>query len=148
MNKVILMGRLTKDPEVRYSGNEGNMAIASFDLAVDRRFKRPGDEVTADFFNCTAFGKKGEFVEKYLKKGIKVLVEGQMQNNNYTNREGQKVYGFRLIVDELEFAESKQAGDNAHQSAAREPVKSPKQTDSYGWMNIADNVSDETLPFN
>ena len=88
MNKTILMGRLTRDPEVRYSQTDRNMAIAKFSLAVDRRFKKQGDETTADFFNCTAFGKQAEFVEKYLKKGIKVVVTGRIQNDNYTNKEG------------------------------------------------------------
>ena len=92
MNKVILMGRLTRDPEVRYSQTDSNMAIARFSLAVDRRFKKQGDTVTADFFNCTAFGKQGEFVEKYLKQGTKIVVIGRIQNDNYTNKEGQKVY--------------------------------------------------------
>ena len=92
MNKAILMGRLTRDPEVRYSQGDSQMAIASFSLAVDRRYKKQGDETTADFFNCTAFGKQGEFVEKYLKKGTKVVVTGRIQNDNYTNKEGQKVY--------------------------------------------------------
>lgn len=103
MNKVIMMGRLTKDPEVRYSNDK---AVARFSLAVDRRFKRDG-EPTADFFNVTAFGKLGEFVEKYLKKGTKILMEGEVQNDNYTNRDGQKVYGTRIIANSIEFAESK-----------------------------------------
>lgn len=105
MNKVIMMGRLTKDPEVRY-GQASGTAVARFSLAVDRRFKRDG-EPTADFFNVTAFGKLGEFVEKYLKKGTKILMEGEVQNNNYTNRDGQKVYDTRIIANSIEFAESK-----------------------------------------
>lgn len=108
MNKVIMMGRLTKDPEVRYSTN--NTAVARFSIAVDRRFKRDGDP-TADFFNVTAFGKLGEFVEKYLKKGTKILLDGEVQNNNYTNRDGQKVYDTRIVANSIEFAESKTSSE-------------------------------------
>nr|DAT23688.1 MAG TPA: Single strand binding protein [Caudoviricetes sp.] len=137
MNKVILMGRLTRDPEVRYSQNDSSMAIARFSLAVDRRYKKQGDETTADFFNCTAFGKQGEFVEKYLKKGTKVVVTGRIQNDNYTNKDGQKVYSVQIMVEEIEFAESKAAGQS-------------QQNDSMpgdGFMNIPDGVESE-LPFN
>ena len=105
MNKVIMMGRLTRDPEVRYGG-ANNTAVARYSIAVDRRFKREG-QPTADFFNCTSFGKQGEFVEKYLRKGTKVVIEGELQNDNYTNKEGQMVYGMRIIVNSVEFAESK-----------------------------------------
>ena len=137
MNKVILMGRLTRDPEVRYSQSDSNMAIARFSLAVDRRFKKQGDTVTADFFNCTAFGKQGEFVEKYLKQGTKIVVIGRIQNDNYTNKEGQKVYSVQIMVEEIEFAESKAAGQS-------------QQNDSMpgdGFMNIPDGIENE-LPFN
>ena len=137
MNKAILMGRLTRDPEVRYSQTDSNMAIARFSLAVDRRYKKQGDETTADFFNCTAFGKQGEFVEKYLKKGTKVVVTGRIQNDNYTNKDGQKVYSVQIMVEEIEFAESKAAGQS-------------QQNDSMpgdGFMNIPDGVESE-LPFN
>lgn len=137
MNKVILMGRLTRDPDVRYSQTDSNMAIARFSLAVDRRFKKQGDTVTADFFNCTAFGKQGEFVEKYLKQGTKIVVIGRIQNDNYTNKEGQKVYSIQIMVEEIEFAESKAAGQS-------------QQNDSMpgdGFMNIPDGVESE-LPFN
>ena len=105
MNKCILMGRLTADPEVRYTEND-NKPIAKFSLAVDRKFKREG-QPTADFFNCTCFSKQAEFSEKYLKKGTKILLTGQIQNNNYTNRDGQTVYSVQVMVDEIEFAESK-----------------------------------------
>ena len=105
MNKLILMGRLTKDPEIRYGG-VNNTAVARFSIAVDRRFKRDG-QPTADFFNCTAFGKLGEFVEKYLCKGTKIVLDGEIQNNNYQNKDGQTVYGFQVIVNSIEFAESK-----------------------------------------
>lgn len=110
MNKVIMMGRLTREPEVRYSQNENSTAIARFSLAVDRKFKRDG-EPTADFFNCTAFGKQGEFVEKYLKQGTKVVVTGRIQNDNYTNKNGEKVYSVQIMVEEIEFAESKSSND-------------------------------------
>ena len=112
MNKVILMGRLTRDPEVRYSQNGNQMAIARFSIAVDRRFKREG-EPDADFFNCTAFGKQAEFVEKYLYQGSKILLSGRIQNDNYTNKDGQMVYSVRVMVDEIEFAESKNAAGGA-----------------------------------
>ena len=108
MNKVILMGRLVRDPDIRYSNGENAMAVARFTLAVDRRFKREG-EPDADFFNCTAFGKQAEFVERYLHKGTKIVLSGRIQNDNYTNKDGQMVYSVRVMVDEIEFAESKNA---------------------------------------
>ena len=137
MNKVILMGRLTRDPEVRYSQGEGQMAIARFSLAVDRRFKRQGDTVTADFFNCTAFGKQGEFVEKYLKQRTKVVV-----------KEGQKVYSVQVIVEEIEFAESKNASAGNGGSFQNAPVgNSPEpMMPEDGFMNIPDGI-DNSLPF-
>lgn len=139
MNKVILMGRLVRDVDVRYSQGENPMAIARYTLAVDRKFKRDG-EPNADFINCIAFGKNGEFAEKYLHKGIKILVEGRWQSGNYTNREGQKVYTNDCVVESCEFAESK----NASQS---ERPQSAPQTDSDGFMRIPDGI-DEELPFN
>ncbi len=147
MNKVILMGRLTRDPEVRYSQGDSQMAIARFSLAVDRRFKRQGDTVTADFFNCTAFGKQGEFVEKYLKQGTKVVVTGRIQNDNYTNKEGQKVYSVQIIVEEIEFAESKNAagGGSSFQNAPAGGSQEPMMPED-GFMNIPDGI-DNTLPF-
>ena len=144
MNKVILMGRLTRDPEVRYGGNDNQMAIARFDLAVDRKFTRQGDKETADFFNCTAFGKQGEFVERYLKKGTKILLTGRIQNNNYTNKDGQKVYGVQIMAEEIEFAESKSS--SLHPDNDRDQAPLPKSGD--GFMNIPDGVDDEDLPFN
>ena len=108
MNKRILMGRLTRDPETRYSQGENQLAIARFSLAIDRRFKRQG-EPEADFFNCTAFGRQAEFVEKYLKQGTKILLTGRVQNDNYTNKNGEKVYSVQIIAEEIEFAESKNA---------------------------------------
>ena len=147
MNKVILMGRLTRDPEVRYSQGDSQMAIARFSLAVDRRFKRQGDTVTADFFNCTAFGKQGEFVEKYLKQGTKIVVTGRIQNDNYTNKEGQKVYSVQIIVEEIEFAESKNAagGGSSFQNAPAAGNQEPMMPED-GFMNIPDGI-DNTLPF-
>lgn len=147
MNKVILMGRLTRDPEVRYSQNGSNTAVARFSIAVDRRFKREG-EADADFFNCTAFGKQAEFVERYLHKGVKMLVEGRIQNDNYTNRDGQQVYSVRIMVDSLEFAESKNTAggsDGGYNDGARQSAPAAPAGD--GFMNIPDGI-DEELPFN
>lgn len=143
MNKVILMGRITRQPEVRYAQNENGTAVARFSLAVDRRFKRDG-EPEADFFNCTCFGKQAEFVEKYLSKGTKMLVTGRIQNDNYTNKDGQQVYSVRVMIDEMEFAESKNHGSNTADSQTQN--KQP-ETDSDGFMNIPDDI-DEELPFN
>lgn len=140
MNKVILMGRLTRDPEVRYTQGDNAMAIARYSLAVDRRFKRDG-EPDADFINCVAFGKSGEFAEKYLKKGTKVAVVGRIQTGSYTNKDGQKVYTTDVVVEEQEFAESKNSGSSDNNQSA--PAN--KNT---GFMNIPDNVEDEGLPFN
>lgn len=109
MNKVMLMGRLTKDPEVRYSQGENPMAVARYSLAVDRRGAKKDGEQTADFINCVAFGKSGEFAEKYLHKGTKIVVIGRIQTGSYTNKEGQKVYTTDVVVEETEFAESKKA---------------------------------------
>ena len=132
MNKVILSGRLTKDPEVR----RGATTVARYSLAVDRRFKKDG-EPDADFLNCIAFEKAAEFVEKYLRKGTKIIVTGRIQTGSYTNKDGQKVYTTDIIVEEHEFAESKNSG-GSEQSA-------PK-TDSNGFMSIPDGIGDE-LPF-
>lgn len=144
MNKIILMGRLTKDPEIRYSQGANATAFAHFSIAVDRRFKREG-EPDADFFNCTCFGKQAEFVERYLKKGIKILLSGRVQNNNYPGKDGQMVYSVRIMVDEIEFAESKNAsvnaGNNSNSGAA------PLSGAADGFMNIPDGI-DEELPFN
>ena len=146
MNKAILMGRLTRAPEVRYSQNDSNMAIARFSLAVDRRYKKQGDETTADFFNCTAFGKQGEFVEKYLKQGTKIVVTGRIQNDNYTNKEGQKVYSVQIMVEEIEFAESKASSQsNAGNDGSAQPQMGAPDAD--GFMNIPDGI-DNSLPFN
>ena len=140
MNKVILMGRLTRDPEVRYTQGDNAMAIARYSLAVDRRFKKDGDEQTADFINCIAFGKAGEFAEKYFRKGTKIAVVGRIQTGSYTNKDGQKVYTTDVVVEEQEFAESKNSSSSDNNLSA--PAN--KNTD---FMNIPDGI-DEELPFN
>ena len=112
MNKVILMGRLTRDPEVRYSQGESATAVARFSLAVDRRFKRQGDDQSADFINCVTFGRTAEFAEKYLHQGTKVVGCGRIQTGSYTNKDGQRVYTTDVVLEEVEFAESKNASQN------------------------------------
>ena len=149
MNKVILMGRLTRDPEVRYSQGEQSTAIARYTLAVDRRFRRDGDTQTADFINCVAFGRQGEFAEKYLRKGIKIAITGRIQTGSYTNKDGQKVYTTDVVVEEQEFAESKAASDANIGSfrSAPTPAPAPASDAGDGFMNIPDGI-DEELPFN
>lgn len=152
MNKVILMGRLTRDPEVRYtqSRNGDQLAIARFSIAVDRRFARnsqDGNEVTADFFNCSSFGKQAEFVEKYLKQGTKVVVCGRIENDNYTNKNGEKVYSVRIVAEEIEFAESKnasQGGQGGYQPQAASPA--PQNASADEFMSIPDGIEND-LPF-
>ena len=148
MNKVILMGRLTRDPEVRYSAGENSMAIARYTLAVDRRFKRDG-EATADFISCVAFGKAAEFAERYFRQGIRIVVSGRIQTGSYTNRDGNKVYTTDVVVEEQEFAESKNnaAGNSNAQgnTAAGQPIGNTT-VDADGFMNIPDGI-DEELPF-
>ena len=149
MNKVILMGRLTRDPEVRYSQGANSLAIARYTLAVDRRFRREG-EATADFINCVAFGKQAEFSERYLRQGVKIAVTGRIQTGSYTNRDGQKVYTTEVVVEEQEFAESKGSadvnrGNSGFQTAA--PAPAPAFDAGDGFMNIPDGI-DEELPFN
>jgi single-strand DNA-binding protein len=146
MNKAILMGRLTRDPEVRYSQGAQPTAVARFSIAVDRRFKRDG-EPDADFFNCTAFGKQGEFVEKYIHKGTKVVLSGKIQNDNYTNKDGQQVYATRIIVDEIEFAESKNASGGGTANGGNGQAAANYAGAGDGFMNIPDGI-DEELPFN
>ena len=148
MNKVILMGRLARDPEVRYSQGENATAIARYTLAVDRRFKRDGDQ-TADFIGCVAFGKLGEFAEKYLRKGTKVVVTGRIQTGSYTNKDGQKVYTTDVVVEEQEFAESRAEAEANRASFQRQsaPSPAPSADAGDGFMNIPDGI-DEELPFN
>lgn len=140
MNTVILMGRLTRDPEIRY-GATNNTAVARYSLAVDRRFKQDG-QPEADFFNVVSFGKAGEFVEKYLRKGTKIVIEGELHNNNYKNKDGQMVYGIEIVTRNIEFAESKNS-----QETQDNPQPMPNAEAEGGWMNIPDGI-DEELPFN
>lgn len=151
MNRVVLMGRLTRDPEIRYSNGENALAIARFTLAVDRRFNRRDDQ-TADFITCKAFGKQAEFAERFLHQGIKVAASGRIETGSYTNRDGQKVYTTEVILDEIEFAESKAANESARGSmggyqSAPAPMPSPMGAAGDGFMNIPDGI-DEELPFN
>ena len=159
MNKVILMGRLTRDPEVRYSTGNDPLAIARYTLAVDRRFKRDG-EAEADFISCVSFGKTAEFAEKYYRQGLKIVVSGRIQTGSYTKREGQKVYTTEVVVEEQEFAESKSAsqgsGGNTSNNRGNNTTNhssnngSNSSSDPYpadGFMNIPDGI-DEELPFN
>lgn len=139
MNTVILMGRLTRDPEIRYGG-ANNTAVARYSIAVDRRFKQEG-QPEADFFNVVSFGKAGEFVEKYLHKGTKIVIEGELHNNNYTNKDGQMVYGMNIVTRNIEFAESKSS-----QGTQDNPQPMPNDAGD-GFMNIPDGI-DEELPFN
>ena len=147
MNKVILMGRLTRDPEVRYSLGENALAIARYTLAVDRRAARREGEATADFINCVAFGRSAEFAERYLRQGTKIVVSGRIQTGSYTNRDGQKVYTTEVVVEESEFAESKAnssaPSNNSYQAS---PAPSPSADIGDGFMNIPDGI-DEELPF-
>ena len=139
MNKVILMGRLTRDPEVRYSQGESANAVARYTLAVDRRFKR------ADFINCVSFGRAAEFAEKYLRQGVKIAVTGRIQTGSYTNKDGVRVYTTDVVVEEQEFAESKaaSASNSGYQAS---PSPSPSADIGDGFMNIPDGI-DEELPF-
>lgn len=153
MNKVILMGRLTRDPEIRYSQGEQSTAVARYTLAVDRRFTRNNgtDQQTADFISCVAFGRSAEFAEKYLRKGIKIAVTGRIQTGSYTNRDGQKVYTTDVIIDDQEFAESKNASpapDHNYGGGGYAPADRPSPSAAGdGFMNIPDGI-DEELPFN
>lgn len=142
MNKVILMGRLTRDPEVRVSTGERQTNIGRFSIAVDRRFKREG-QPDADFFNCTCFGKQAEFIEKYLHKGTKVVVVGSVQNDNYTKQDGSQVYSVQIMVDEIEFAESKNSSEGS--GAGYQPAHPSAGANDF--MNIPDGIVEE-LPFN
>lgn len=146
MNKVILMGRLTRDPEVRYVQGNTPMAIARYTLAVDRRRGRNGDEQQADFINCVAFGKAGEFAEKYFHKGIKIAVSGRIQTGSYTNKDGVKVYTTDVVVDDQEFAESKNSSGTSSEGFNNAPNPAPTaDTSTDGFMNIPDGVDE--LPF-
>lgn len=141
MNRVILMGRLTRDPDVKYSQGEKAIAVARYTLAVDRRGKKDpnSNEQQADFISCVAFDRYGEFAEKYFRQGMRVLISGRIQTGSYTNKEGKKVYTTDVVVDSQEFADSKNAsGQNI----------TPESTSNDGFMNVPDGVDDDTLPFN
>ena len=139
MNKVILMGRLTKDPSITYTTGGNAMCVAKYTLAVDRRFKREGEQ-SADFIPCTAFGKAAEFVEKYCYQGTKLVVEGRIQTGSYTNREGQKVYTTDVMVESQEFAESKNSGGENN-------TKPAPKVDADGFMHVPEDLDNEGLPF-
>ena len=144
MNKVILLGNLTREPEIRYSKGAKQMAVARFSLAVNRRFAKDG-ETNADFLNCTAFGKTDEFVEKYFRQGSRMSLVGRIENNNYTNKNGEKVYSFQIIVEEVEFAERKSAQSNNQTQNQNQPAQTNGGDDDF--MNIPDGIEDG-LPFN
>ena len=156
MNKEILMGRLTRDPDVRYSNGENVTAVARFTLAVDRRFaRRDGDQQTADFIGCVAFGRNAEFIEKYFRQGMRVTICGRIQTGSYTNKDGNKVYTTDVVVEEQEFAESKSASDSSrgayaggsNYGQAPAQTSAPKPMSADGFMNIPDGIEEE-LPFN
>lgn len=141
MNKAILMGRLTRDPEIRYSQGENPIAVARFTLAVERRMKKDGED-NADFIRCVAFGKTAETIEKYVFQGKKIVIEGRIQTGSYTNQDGVKVYTTDIVVESMEFAESRRV-EEAGNAARPEPAK-----DGDGFMNVPDGVDDDGLPFN
>lgn len=146
MNKTILMGRLTRDPEVRYSQTAEPVAIARYTLAVDRKNKREGEQ-TADFISCIAFGRNAEFAEKYFRKGMKVLITGRIQTGSYTNKDGQKVYTTDVVIGEQEFAESKGSSESNREERDRAAMKAAGYGDAGdGFMNIPEGI-DEELPF-
>ncbi len=156
MNKVTLIGRLTRDPDIRYSQNsEQPMAIARYTLAVDRRFRREGSDQTADFISCVAFGRQAEFAEKYLHQGTKIAVNGRIQTGSYTNREGQKVYTTDVVIEDHEFVEGRNASAGQSSGGAsysnnnynNNTAPQPAAAAGDGFMNIPDGI-DEELPFN
>lgn len=151
MNKVILMGRLTRDPEVRYNQGDQPMAIARYSLAVDRRGSRNNaDGQTADFINCVAFGRAGEFAERYLHKGTKIAVTGRIQTGSYTNKDGVRVYTTDVVVEEQEFAESRNAqggSEGGYTAGGFGGAQAPVSGAADGFMNIPDGIEEE-LPFN
>ena len=146
MNKVILMGRLTRDAEIRYSQGESATAIARFSLAVDRRFRRDGDDQNTDFINCVAFGRTAEFLERFGRKGTKFVLDGRIQTGSYNNKDGQKVYTTDVVVENIEFAESKNSSGSG--GSTNQPAPAPSSPSAGdGFMNIPDGI-DEELPFN
>jgi len=142
VNKVILIGRFVRDPEIRYTSND--KCCASFSIAVDRKYKQEGQQ-DADFPRVIAWGKTAEFIEKYFRQGMKIVIEGRIQTGKYTNKEGQTVYTTDVVAESVEFAESKSASSNSNSS---KPAESKPKIDEDGWMSIPDNVDDEGLPFN
>ena len=147
MNKVILMGRLTRDPDVRVSQGEKPITIARYTLAVDRRGRSDSGGQTADFISCVAFDRSAEFAEKYLHQGTKIVVSGRIQTGSYTNKDGQKVYTTDVVIEDQEFAESKSAGAN-NAGAAQDGRPLPAAASADGFMNLPTGVEDEGLPFN
>ena len=147
MNKVILMGRLTRDAEIRYSQGESSTAIARFSLAVDRRFRRDNEEQTADFVNCVAFGRTAEFLERFGRKGTKFVLEGRIQTGSYTNKDGQRVYTTDVVAENVEFAESKNNSSAGNDFGGAPSAPSPSGAAGDGFMNIPEGI-DEELPFN
>ena len=147
MNKVILMGRLTRDAEIRYSQGESSTSIARFSLAVDRRFRRDNDEQTADFINCVAFGRTAEFLERFGRKGTKFVLEGRIQTGSYTNKDGQRVYTTDVVAENVEFAESKNNSSAGNDFGGAPSAPSPSGAAGDGFMNIPEGI-DEELPFN
>ena len=145
MNKTILCGRLTADPDIRYSQHDNSIALAKYTLAVDRKFKKEG-EPTADFISITAFGKSAEFADKYLKKGTKIIVVGRIQTGSYTNKDGQKVYTTDVIVEEQEFAESKNTAQQNNDVPQTQAPAAPVQSTLDDFMNVPEGI-DEDLPF-
>ena len=142
MNKVILIGRFVRDPEIRYTTND--RCCANFSIAVDRKYKQEGQQ-DADFPRVIAWGKTAEFIEKYSRQGMKIVIEGRIQTGKYTNKEGQTVYTTDVVAESVEFAESKSAASNGNNS---KPAESKPKIDEDGWMSIPDDVDDEGLPFN
>ena len=142
MNKVILIGRFVRDPEIRYTTND--RCCANFSIAVDRKYKQEGQQ-DADFPQVIAWGKTAEFIEKYFRQGMKIVIEGRIQTGKYTNKEGQTVYTTDVVAESVEFAESKSAASNGNNS---KPAESKPKIDEDGWMSIPDDVDDEGLPFN
>ncbi|MCR5527131.1 MAG: single-stranded DNA-binding protein [Lachnospiraceae bacterium] len=150
MNKVILMGRLTRDPDIRHTQGENSMVVARYTLAVDRRFRRDGADQSADFISCVSFGKQAEFIEKYVHKGTKIAMTGRIQTGSYTNKDGQKVYTTDVVAEEVEFAESKRAADSydggsSYGAPMSNSQPAPQAADD-GFMNVPDGI-DEELPF-
>lgn len=142
MNKCMLVGRLTRDPEIRYTQGENASCIARFSIAINRRFKNAEGNYDADFINCVAFGKGGEFIEKYFKKGMAIGISGRIQTGNYTNKDGVKVYTTDVVVEEAEFVESKGSNNSSENTA------SALRPSADAFMNIPDGVEDGGLPFN